>query len=208
MEKLPKATIDYVIAHINDRPRRKVAEQCDISMSTLYRIIRENGGELRHDLCYRHEGIEDTIRELWPSMTAREIARKTGISKSVVLRWHKRLGVEHTAETEARIKRERDETFQRAKLATSQAKKVKAWRHTRRMDEWRVLGGQPQQTKFKIKLLPDKVYRTMWYLEDKYNYFFENDRPVVYFDSQTRRAKNESRFTEKYGIRFEQACEA
>lgn len=205
MEKLPKETIDCVIAHINDRPRRKVAERCGISISTLYRIIRENGGELRHELCYKHDGIEDTIRELWPTMTAREIAQKTGISKSVVLRWHQRLGVEHTTETNERIARERDETFRIAKLNMDQVKRVKTWRHTRRMDEWRALGGMPQKTKFKVRLVPQRIYRAMWYLQDKYNYFFENDRTVMYYDSQTTRAKNERYFTEKHGIRFEQA---
>lgn len=35
--------IDYVIAHINDRPRTKVARHVGISMSSLYRIVREHG---------------------------------------------------------------------------------------------------------------------------------------------------------------------
>lgn len=205
MKEIPKETVDYVIAHINDRPRRKVAEQCGICISTLYRIIRENGGEMRHDLCCKREGVEDIIRELWPTMTASEISQKTGISKSVVLRWHRRLGVEHTAETKERIVRKRDETFRLAKPRIDQAKRTKTWKHTRLMDEWRVWGGQPQKTRFKIKLIPKRVYRVMWYLQSKYNYFFENDRPVMYFDSQTQRTAKESYFAEKYGVRFEQA---
>ena len=62
-----------------------------------------------------------------------------------------------------------------------------------------------QKTKFKIKVMPNKIYRVMWYLQKKYNYFFENDNSVVYFDSVTTRAKNEKYFIEKYGIRFEEA---
>lgn len=50
MDNLTQEKIDYVIAHINDRPRAKVARHVGISMSSLYRIVREHGGELRYDL--------------------------------------------------------------------------------------------------------------------------------------------------------------
>lgn len=69
-QKITQAQVDYVLAHINDRPRRKVAEAAGICMSTMYRIVRENGGELRYDLSTRHEGIEDTVRAYYPTMTA------------------------------------------------------------------------------------------------------------------------------------------
>ena len=43
-QKITQAQVDYVLAHINDRPRRKVAEAAGICMSTMYRIVREHGG--------------------------------------------------------------------------------------------------------------------------------------------------------------------
>lgn len=204
-QKTPKEVEDYIVAHINNRPRTKVAKDCGVCMSTLYRIIRQHGGELRHDLSTKHENIEETIRKLWPTMTASEIAKATGISRSVVIRWKGRLGVKHSPETESRIKQQRDEKFRLAKLTMDRSKMAASWKHTRRMDEWRALGGMKQKTKFKIKVMPNKIYRVMWYLQKKYNYFFENDNSVVYFDSVTTRAKNEKYFIEKYGIRFEEA---
>lgn len=61
-----------MLAHINDRPRRKVAESAGISMDTMYRLVRKHGGELRHDLSTKREGIEDTVRRYYPDMTAKE----------------------------------------------------------------------------------------------------------------------------------------
>ena len=203
-QKTPKEVEDYVVAHINDRPRAKVAKDCGVCMSTLYRIIRQHGGELRHDLSTKHENIEETIRELWPTMTASEISKATGISRSVVIRWKGRLGLKHSSETESRIKEQRAEKFRLAKLTMDRSKMAASWMHTRSMDDWRALGGMKQKTKFKIKVVPNKTYRVMWYLSKKYNYFFENDKTTVYFDSMTARTKNEKYFIEKYGIRFEE----
>ena len=63
----------YIIAHVNDRPRTAVARAAGIGMGALYRIVRENGGELRHDLSTKREGIEETVRRHYPTMTAGEM---------------------------------------------------------------------------------------------------------------------------------------
>lgn len=206
-KKTSKQIEDYVIAHVNDRPRANVARHCGICMSTLYRIIRQHNGEMRYELANKHPGIEDTIRKLWPIMSASEIAKATGISKSVVICWKNKLGVEHTSETKARLKEQRNEKFRLAKLTTDRSKMTEAWKHTRRMDEWRVMGGMKQKTKFRISVIPQRICRVLWYLGKRYNYFYESNMAVAYFDSQTTRAKNEDYFTKKYGIRFERADE-
>lgn len=38
--------VDYIRAHANDRPRVKVARDAGVSVSTLYRIVHEAGGEM------------------------------------------------------------------------------------------------------------------------------------------------------------------
>lgn len=87
VQKITQAQIDYVLAHINDRPRTDVAKAGGLGMSTVYRIVRENGGELRHDLSTKREGIEDTVRRYYPTMTAKEICGKFGYSKTRVITW-------------------------------------------------------------------------------------------------------------------------
>lgn len=205
--KTSKEIVDYVIEHINDRPRTKVAEHCGISLATLYRIVRENGGEIRSELTKKRDGIEEQISKMWLTMSASEIAKELGVGKTTVARWARRLGLHHTQET---IKRLQDKTSWRLDYARRQLnyKAISKKRsRTRKMDEWRVMSGLPQQTKFKIKVIPKRVYQAMWSLSDKYNYFFETDSATLYYDSQTRRRPNEQYYIDKYGIKFEQADE-
>ena len=205
--KTPKEIEDYVIAHINDRPRTLVAQHCGISMSTVYSIVRANGGELKSELTKKHEGIEDQITRMWPTMSASEIAKELGIGKTSAARWAKKLGLHHTPETIRRlqmkfslkldyIKRQMDYNAIHAKRSRS-----------RRIDEWRVMSGLPQRTKFKVRTIPRKVYAAMWNLQHKYNYFFEPGTSTLYYDSQTDRRPNEQYYIDKYGIKFEQADE-
>ena len=43
---LTQQQVDYIRAHVNDRPRVKVARDAGVSLSTVYRIVREAGGEM------------------------------------------------------------------------------------------------------------------------------------------------------------------
>lgn len=205
--KTPKEIEDYVVAHIDDRPRTKVAERCGISLSTLYRIVREHGGELNYNLTKKRNGIEERISKMYLTMSAREIAKELGVGKSTVARWARRLGVHHTQETIMRLQSEtfRKLDYTRRHLDYEAIHKKRS--RTRRMEEWRVMSGLPQQTKFKVKVIPNRVYKAMWHLKDKYNYFFEADSATLFYDSQTKRRPNEQYYVSKYGIRFEQADE-
>lgn len=59
-----------------------------------------------------------------------------------------------------------------------------------------------------FKLTPKRIQNAMYHLRQKYGYFYETvDKTVLYYDSQTRRVKNENYYTEKYGISFIQADE-
>ena len=206
-QKTPKEIEDYVIAHINDRPRTNVAEHCGISLGTVYRIVRKNGGEIKSELTKKRDGIEEQIVNMYPTMSSSEIAKELGIGKTTVARWARRLGVHHTQET---IMKLQDKTSWRLDYARRQLdyKAIHKKRsRTRRMEEWRVLSGLPQQTKFKVKVIPERIYKAMWTLSKKYNYFFDRDSAILYYDSQTKRRPNEQYYVDKYGIKFEQADE-
>lgn len=144
--KITQAQVGYVLAHINDRPRSEVARAAGISVGSMYRIVRENGGELRHDLSTKREGIEETVRRHYPTMTAGEISARFGYSKTRVNTWAQRLGVRHSPETEARMKREQLVRLDECRKRIDRKAAHEKWRRRRRMDELRVLGGQWQQT--------------------------------------------------------------
>lgn len=205
--KTPKEIEDYVIEHTNDRPRTKVAEHCGISMGTMYRIVRRNGGELRSELTKKRDGIEGQISEMWLTMSASEIAKELGVGKTTVARWARKLGLHHTQDTIKRLQEKATWKLDYARRQLDYKAIHKKRSRTRKMDGWRVMSGLPQQTRFKIKVIPKRVYQTMWTLSNKYNYFFETDSATLYYDSQTKRRPNEQYYIDKYGIKFERADE-
>jgi len=206
-QKTPKEIEDYVIAHINDRPRTKVAEHCGISLATVYRIVREHGGELRSELTKKRDGIEKQITELYPSKSLSEIAKEVGVGKTTVGRWVKKLNLQHTPDTIKRLKQKTSKNLDCARRNIDYTVVQKKRSRTRRIEEWRVKSGLPQQTKFKIKIIPKRVYQAMWHLKSKYDYFFDTDSTTLYYDSQTNRRPNEQYYINKYGIKFERADE-
>lgn len=202
-QRITQAQVDYVLAHINDRPRTDVAKAAGLGMSTVYRIVRENGGELRHDLSTKHEGIEDTVRRYYPTMTAAEISARFGYSKTRINTWAKRLGVRHSAETDERIKVENMLRLVEAKKHIDYKAMGERWKRKRRMDELRVLSGLPQRTRFKLKSINSKAYQAKWYLEHRYGYFgVEGEAYALFYDKETRRCRQEGYYSRKYGLRF------
>ena len=194
---------DYIRAHVNDRPRVKVARDAGVSLGTLYRIVREAGGELRHDLSTKREGIEDTVRAYYPTMTAAEISARFGYSKTRINTWAKRLGVRHSAETDERIKNEKIERINDIRKRVNFQAASEKRRRKRRTDELRKLSGLPQKTRFRFSTLPAKTVKTIWRMVNKRNYFqMEGKRLVLYYDNSTRRTNAEKYLTKKYGLRF------
>lgn len=201
--KITQAQVDYVLAHINDRPRRKVAEAAGLSITTVYLIVREHGGELRHDLSTKREGIEDTVRAYYPTMTAPEICARFGYSKTRVNMWARRLGVRHSAETEERIRQENMARLAEAKKHIDYKAMGERLKRKRRMDELRMLSGLPQRTRFKFAALSTQGRQTVWRMVRKHNYFQMDGEPrTLYYDGETRRVHTEARLAKKYGLHF------
>ena len=196
--------VDYVLAHINDRPRTKVAEAAGLSICSVYRIVREHGGELRYDLSTRREGIEEAVRRYYPTMTAKEISARFGYSKTRVNTWAKRLGVRHTPETEQRIKTESMARLAEARAQMDYKAAHDKWRRKRRYDELRVMSGLRPLTKFRMKAIQRKAYKAKWTLCRRHGYMEAEGAPyLLLYDDTTRRSKNESYYIKKYGLKFE-----
>lgn len=162
--------IRYVLNHINDRPRTIVAKAAGISLSNLYRIIHANGGLVRSTLYGRKSDLVEKLTELYPTHSGVECAKILGVDKSTVSRWAVQLGLKHNEDTEQRIIQQRDSTLQLCRKNIDVAKRARTWKRRRKMDELRVLSGQEQKTKFKIKFLPRRLYLAMYYLSRKYGY--------------------------------------
>lgn len=206
--KMTQAQYDYVVAHLNDRPRRKVAEAAGIGLTTLYRIVRERGGELRHELSTKYEGIEEAVRRFYPSMSASEMSARFGWPVQRINKWAWRLGVRHNEETLGRIRRQELERLAEARRRTDQAAKARKWKRRRRADELRFLSGQPQETRFRFGVLGKDAYKMVWWLVRKRNYFrMEGEPRTLYYDGETERSPNEGRLAEKYRLEFRPAAD-
>lgn len=195
---------DYILAHINDRPRRKVAEAAGICMSTMYRIVREHGGELRHDLSTKHEGIEDTVRTYYPTMTAAEISERFGFSRTRITAWARKLGVKHNEECNERIRK-----LCITKLSSGRDKiDYKAVREKlekkRKYDEIRRMSGMRQVTGFRFsKYTTQQQRQTIWRMVNKRNYFQVEDEPyTLYYDEETNRTPFEDQLAKRHGVKF------
>lgn len=203
MKHITQQQVDYIRAHVNDRPRVKVARDAGVSLGTLYRIVRENGGELRHDLSTKREGIEEAVRRYYPTMTAKEISARFGYSKTRVNMWARRLGVRHSAETEQRIRQDNMARLAEAKKHIDYKAAHDKWRRKRRYDELRVMSGLRPLTKFRMKAMQRKAYQAKWSLCRRGYMEAEGNPYLLLYDGTTRRSKNESYYTKKYGLKFE-----
>ncbi len=202
-KQITSEQLEYVRLHVNDRPRVAVARAVGLSMSSLYRLVRQLGGELRHELCAHNVELESVVRSRYPTMTASEIGLEYGLCPSTVRKWARRLGVGHTPETLERIRRGQEANRAKGRTEEASRKRAKLWKRRRRADELRVLSGLPQKTAHRFKKMPSRCYKAIWYYVNYRGYFQVDGEPFnLYYDGQTRRTPFEERAAGKYGIRF------
>ena len=82
-------------------------------------------------------------------------------------------------------------------------KRVRTWKRRRRMDEIRFMSGLKQNTRFRMKIYPRRVYTAMYYLCCKYGYVFSDYDDFALIRPHGRvRQKTEEYFAAKYKIKF------
>lgn len=202
--KISQQSIDYIAAHIKDYPRYKVAKAAGVSLSKMYDVIRQLGGNIQR-MPSKEEtlSLEQAVRRLYPTMTASEIASKMGCGKNRVLKVAKRLGVKHSEETNERILRENVRRMVKGQDTECYAKRAAKYKRKRKADIVRVMSGMKQETRMKLRLAPKKMWLAMNRLIRKYKYFRVEGEPyTLYYDSMTTRHKMERKYTDSYGISF------
>lgn len=201
--RISERQMAYILAHINDRPRTRLAKSIGVSTTTLYRIIRNNGGEINHTLSTANMDAVEIVKAEYPHKSAKEIADTHGFSKSFVTRWAKKLNLSHTPEAAQRI----EEKVRKAMLGRcpdeSYAIGKEKRRRKRRMDTLRVMSGMPQQTGYRIRILPIRTQKAIWLLGRRGYIKTARNSVKMLYDTDTKRTPNEQLYTKKYGIQFE-----
>lgn len=202
-EPITQQQADYIRAHADDRPRTKVARDAGVSLATLYRIVREAGGEMRHDLTRRNPAHVEIVRRCYPVMTTREIADKYGIKYGRVNKIARELGVSHGPEVVERMRCENAERVKASRANIDFAAAAAKRRRRMRYDELRVISGLKPLTRLRLKTMPYKAYKAKWHLCRRYGYTGAEGEPyTLLYDASTRRM-DESYYTKKYGLKFE-----
>lgn len=159
---------------------------------------------------YSHKGWlkEITIRE-YPYSSAGEIAARHGVCSGSVWYWAKKLNLQQTDETKARILEKTRGRIANTIKTNPEAKRksMETKKRTWMMERFRVMSGLPQKTKMRIAMRPTKVYKAIWYLVNMRNYFRDIEvggRFTLYYDEQTKRSGKEDYYTKSCGLTFEQ----
>ena len=205
---LPEHMVDYIRQHINDRPRTAVAELLGISTSSMYRYVRKLKGDRQMHRARRNPEWVEIVKQNYADMAGHEIERKFGITHNRANKIAADLGLKHSPETIERLRREQCERLKMYK-PKGEEKRVRTWKRRFKMEELRVMQGEPQRTKFRIKTRPMRTYKAMFYLCKAYGYLTSDKDPftLVYNERTQRRpldggCGSERYYSDRYHIQF------
>lgn len=205
---------DYILAHLNHRPRLAVAREAGVSVGTVYRLVRLHGGEMRHDLARRNPEWEAIVRRHYPHMAGHEIERRFGITPNRANKIAADLGLRHSPETLCRLRREERERLRQGSATADRAKRAAKWKARRRLDEMRLMQGEGQKTKFRFKARPLRTYKAAYYLVRAYGYIPSDADPFALFygpltqrrtatgNGGRRNTRTEAYYAERYRLTF------
>lgn len=206
MRIIEQETIDYIKAHINERPRYKLAQRMGVSVKFLYKIMHECDCKFvqKRFVQQPDKKRDEQIIKLYPNHSVREIADIVGCHPSTVDKAAKRLKLAHSEETKERLKKNRLANLKKGHNKAAICKRVKSWQKTMCMEKFRVISCIPQQTNFKFAEMPTKAYHAKYHLITKHGYFaFEGELYILGYDRNTHRM-NEEYYKNKYGFSFEE----
>lgn len=158
----------------------------------------------------RNEELWNKVKELYPTMSAKEISRLLGVSYPNVWRIAKCLGLSHDGETQKRINKKRLRNLKtgnkRVFTSEDRAKLSKSQRKLWGLERTRVIYGMKQKTKHHISLVPRRVAQAMYNLRVRRKYFYSDFNSLtLYYDSQTDRSIDEQYYENRYGLKFVEA---
>lgn len=212
MSEITKNQERYIVEHINDRPRTKVAQAIGISMTSLYKYIRRHGGKMDYSISRRNPEWERIVRENYATMSGHEIERKFGIPINRANTIAHSLGLSHSEETKARLKEECRQRMRKNRRKLDYKALMAKMKAQRRKDEMRIWEGKKPLHNYKLKSMPTKAYKAKWHLMKNYGYFeVGTDAFTLGYDTDTSRvinracehAKfNEDYYSRRYGLKF------
>lgn len=214
--KLPQWKIDYIAAHLDERPRAAIARRLGVATLTVHKyIVRLSRSYTPTAHRPRNEALWDIVRREYPGKTGSEIDRAYGLPLGSAAQIARALGVRHSPEVEARIRKiQRGNLLRASKDPDCLLRRTARWKRTRRTDELRVMGGERQRTGFAFRKIPKRTEHARNGLVFRRGYLYDESDPMcLRYTPDTDRSSRypnkwatvEDYFTAKYGLVFKPA---
>lgn len=165
----------------------------------------------------QYQGLSEKHRrvlELYPDHTTKEIADMLGYRPTTVNVIARRHGVKHNKDVLERASDNRRRNLLLAITPEANKKKSDSMKKLYRMEARRVELGLKKKSKYRVKSIPDRVYKAKHNLVHKYGYIYTDDPYTLFYDEHTNRCISDNRtgraglftedkyYTQKYGIKF------
>lgn len=210
MNKTTREQTEYVIANIGILRPSEICRRTGMRQNVVHEIIRRHKAGLPQSYIRFEEAQRkrDYIAQNWGNKSVREIANDLRFSSSLTLDIACSMGLITPEERDAEKENFRRCKFDALSSESLLKKKAETIKKKYRMERFRMMSGLPQETKWRVSLIPKRIRGAMWRIVRKYNYFKpDTDTCTLYYDSQTKRLPNDYKYNEeyyikKYGIEF------
>ena len=158
----------------------------------------------------RNEELWATVKELYPTMTAKEISLLTGAPTSSIWRIARCLEVSHNEVLLKQINKQRSKNLKdgskRVYTPQEKEKRSKSQKKLWGLERTRLIYGMKQKTKPHVSLVPRRITQVMYNLRVRRKYFYTDSNSLtLYYDSQTDRSIDEQYYINRYGLKFVEA---
>ena len=197
----------WIIKHFRNTPNAAIMQRIDIGESTLHRIARKHG--LKKTSQYMNRA-----RRLNAEVGARR-CRELGIYEENAVRarlmWQsiKTRPREEWPGYKPGLKPWQQPGMTRRKYVRGRQKTEETMKHLRKMERFRIISGEKQQTKLKVcKNITRRASIHKYMMIKDCNYFaIEGEVNTICYDEQTRRSMKREATARRYGLKVEAADE-
>lgn len=197
----------WIVQHFPNTPNPEIMQRIDIAERTLYRIARRYG--LKKDKRYLSRMRRANLKEA--SRKCKELGVYKENAERAKIMWQKTKVKprEEWPGYKPGLKPWQQPGMTRRKYVQGRQKAEETMRHQRKMERFRIISGEKQQTKLKVcKNITRRASIHKYMMIKDCNYFaIEGEVNTICYDEQTRRSMKREATARRLGLKVEAADE-
>lgn len=197
----------WIVQHYPNTPNPEIMQRIDIAESTIYRIARRYG--LKKDKRYLSRMRRAILKEA--SRKCKELGVYKENAEHAKAMWEKTKmrPREEWPGYKPGLKPWQQPGMTRRKYVRGRQKAEETMRHQRKMERFRIMSGEKQQTKLKVcRNITRRASIHKYMMIKDCNYFaIEGEVNTICYDEQTRRSMKREATARRYGLKVEAADE-